>query len=446
MIPSLKWVPLGACSTVPLRYELTAEEERQILEAGPAADGEQGDGEDVEMDNVEEQEVDDDSKPKGHMFFKSNEEDELMTSKKKFGSRGLDMFEDDEADLESLSDMDDYIIKDTDRVLLVGVGGEEEDKYAVEVQVFDTEELNIYVHHDFNLPEMPLVLEWVGYDARAKDSAAANFVAVGTMNPGIEIWNADVVDVLEPSIILGGHKDSEESSEASEELVDGSHSDSVLALSWSKLAPYQLLSGAADSLIKLWDLNTASCASTWNFHGEKVQALSRNFAEVNVVASGGADKLVCLFDVRVNDGKGVLTAKAPGEVENLVWNPFNPAVMGISTDNGFFQFYDVRQMKLSNKALFEFQPHSEGVTAVAFNPKVENILVTASIDNCVKIWDLKGEKPELLASKDMNVGALFTVEYHPDSAFVLACAGSGGIVAIWDTEENDTVAQRCSLA
>ena len=31
-----------------------------------------------------------------------------------------------------------------------------------------------------------------------------SFVAVGTFQPDIEIWNLDVVDVMEPTAVLGG--------------------------------------------------------------------------------------------------------------------------------------------------------------------------------------------------------------------------------------------------
>jgi WD40 repeat protein len=49
----------------------------------------------------------------------------------------------------------------------------------------------------------------------------------------------------------------------------------------------------------------------------------------------------------------------------------------------------------------------------------------------------------------MKVGALFAVEFSQDDKFVLAGAGAKGVLAIWDTSENDDVERifdgRCSV-
>ena len=39
--------------------------------------------------------------------------------------------------------------------------------------------------------------------------AVGSYVAVGTFQPEIEIWNLDVMDVMEPSAILGGVEENE---------------------------------------------------------------------------------------------------------------------------------------------------------------------------------------------------------------------------------------------
>lgn len=64
-------------------------------------------------------------------------------------------------------------------------------------------EPNVYVHHDIMLPAFPLCLAWLDCDPRG-GSERANLCAVGTMDPGIEIWDLDVLDAVEPVACLGG--------------------------------------------------------------------------------------------------------------------------------------------------------------------------------------------------------------------------------------------------
>lgn len=62
---------------------------------------------------------------------------------------------------------------------------------------------NIYVHHDLLLPAFPLSLAWVGCEELGV-APGRNFAAVGTSEPGIEIWDLDVADAVEPVLTLGG--------------------------------------------------------------------------------------------------------------------------------------------------------------------------------------------------------------------------------------------------
>ena len=61
---------------------------------------------------------------------------------------------------------------------------------------------NLYVHHDIMLPAFPLCLAWLDYTPSGQEHG--NLVAVGSMEPGIELWALDVVDAVEPLATLGG--------------------------------------------------------------------------------------------------------------------------------------------------------------------------------------------------------------------------------------------------
>ena len=73
------------------------------------------------------------------------------------------------------------------------------------------------VHHDFALPAFPLAVEWMDCPPRPLEAGAGaegvgSFAAVATFLPGIELWDLDVADAMEPIAELGGYDMTRESS------------------------------------------------------------------------------------------------------------------------------------------------------------------------------------------------------------------------------------------
>jgi periodic tryptophan protein 1 len=123
--------------------------------------------------------------------------EELQLSVSEGQVYGLDDVYDDD-------DEEDHHILDSDSLLIAAVT--EDDFSHLEVHVL-TEDGTLYVHHDVTLPEFPLCLEWCDCPPFRTDGAqvnVGNYVAVGTFDPAIEIWNMDVLDPLEPTAVLGG--------------------------------------------------------------------------------------------------------------------------------------------------------------------------------------------------------------------------------------------------
>lgn len=56
------------------------------------------------------------------------------------------------------------------------------------------------------LPSFPLCLEWLDFrldKEGTEGNSKGNYVAVGTFDPEIEIWNLDIIDPMYPNAILG---------------------------------------------------------------------------------------------------------------------------------------------------------------------------------------------------------------------------------------------------
>lgn len=333
----------------------------------------------------------------------------------------------------------------TDNLILTG---KVEDEVAhLEVYVYEDEADNLYVHHDVMLPAIPLCLEWldmpVGKNTEGKTTG--NFVAVGTMESDIEIWDLDIVDCMYPNAILGQggsedpkNKKKKKKSKANDEY----HVDSVLALAANRQHRNLLASASADCTVKLWDLNTSKCAKSYSHHTDKVCSLDWHPTESTVLLSGSYDRTVVACDMRAPDTKARWSVDA--DVEAVRWDPHDPNFFYVTTDQGMVYKFDVRNIPATpadSKPVWSLQAHDTSVSSFDINPTVPGFLVTGSTDKQVKLWSVQDNKPSLVVTRKPEVGKIFSTTFAPDAdvSFRLAIAGSKGVVQIWDTSTNGAV-------
>lgn len=344
----------------------------------------------------------------------------------------------------------------TDNLLLAG---KVEDEVAhLEVYVYEDEADNLYVHHDIMLPAIPLCLEWldlpVGKDAGERTTG--NFVAVGTMDPDIEIWDLDIVDCMYPNAILGqggaeesnvdvasAKKKKSKKKNKKPKANDAYHVDAVLALAANRQHRNLLASGSADKTVKLWDLHTTTCAKSYTHHTDKVCALDWHPKESTVLLSGSYDRTVVAADMRAPDAPaarwGVET-----DVENVRWDIHDPNYLYVTTEGGMVYRHDVRNAPASPaeaKPVWSLQAHDSSVSSFDINPTIPGFIATGSTDKTVKLWNIEDNRPSMVVSRKLDVGKVFSTTFAPDPevSFRLAVAGSKGIVQVWDTSTNAAV-------
>lgn len=202
------------------------------------------------------------------------------------------------------------------------------------------------------LPNFPLCLEWLDFPPAATSTSSdastppqfGNYIAVGTLDPEIEIWSLDVVEAMYPDIVLGrpdktaahiptplgtGKKKRKKSKHRPSSTQH--HVDAVLSLSWNKTHRNLLASASADRTVKLWDLSRdptisgeddggGAIRSFDKVHKDKVQAVQWNDKEPTVLLTGSYDRTVRTFDTRAPDaGVGAVVG---ADVEALRWDPW----------------------------------------------------------------------------------------------------------------------------
>ena len=395
-------------------------------------------------------------------FHDTNDEDPYMTVK-------------DEEDEEDEDYPDDFTVRGTDLVMLAA--RTDDDVSHLEVYVYEepvlngTDEGNLYCHHDLLLPAFPLCISWMDCPTDGREGRA-NRVAVGTMYPGIEIWDLDVIDAVEPVATLGGYEDddirggggSEDEDEedaprkggkktskkagkkkASRErkkkpaLKTDGHSDAVLGLSWNAQYRNVLASASADHTVRVWDISTQKTQHVLRHHDGKVQAAEWNPAEPTVLLSGGFDRRACVVDVRAPE-KAAMAWDVHADVECAVWNLNEPTSMLVSNESGAVLCLDTRK-GAGSAPVFTLEAHERATTSLSLCPGAPALLLTCSTDKMLKLWDIAGGKPSLVATNNPQIGAVFSAGFAPSVPYLVGCAGSKGEVAVWDILADAAVAE-----
>lgn len=405
------------------------------------SDNDDDDLKEYNLDHYDSDEVDEDGEKitmfgnvKSLAYHQPHEEDPYLV---------IPEDEDEEEEREELQ------IMPTDNLLLTG---KVEDEVAhLEVYVYEDEADNLYVHHDIMLPAIPLCLEWLDIPVgkNTEGRTTGNFVAVGTMEPDIEIWDLDIVDCMYPNAILGQGGEDEASGGAKKSKKkkrskpnDHYHVDSVLALAANRQHRNLLASSSADKTVKLWDLNTTKCAKSYSNHTDKVCSLDWHPKESTVLLSGSYDRTVVAADMRAPDAKARWGVDA--DVENVRWDPHDPNYFYVTTDSGIVYRYDVRNVPASpqeSKPVWTLQAHDSSVSSFDVHGSIPGFLVTGSTDKQVKLWNIQDDRPSLVVSRKLEVGKVFSTSFAPDPevGFRLAVAGSKGAVQVWDTSTNASV-------
>jgi periodic tryptophan protein 1 len=371
-----------------------SDEDFMAVEEANDEDEEQLNGQDLSNDAVNSDDSDDDSDddladvPDTREFIPTDLEGLEAMGLSHVGAGGAMNLDGmgDQDDEDDDSDIDDINLAPDDAVVVVAKT--EDDFASLEVLVYEPTSGNLFVHHDIVLPSFPLCLAHGDINC---DGDAGNFCAVGTFSPGIEVWNLDVLNPLEPSCILGG-----EDTSAADELMKknmaraasgkklkkkhlvggglrpGSHTDAVMALSWNKVHRQVLASGSADCTVKLWDITKAgegggkANAATFTHHRDKVQSVQWHPTEGTLLATGSYDRTVSLVDARSAD-QNFKRVKISADCESISWDPFNSQYLTVAAEDGTISCWDVRKFETGSPVWSFVASEYGGVSDLSFN-------------------------------------------------------------------------------
>eukprot|EP00760_Papus_ankaliazontas_P013015 PhM_4_TR15628/c1_g1_i1/m.10708/K14791/PWP1; periodic tryptophan protein 1 len=410
MISGVAWVPVSACRAVPIHEDpdVVSEAMRNLR-----------------LHGAENEHSDDENETRNNNPLADG--DEALV-----GLNDDDNWE-GEMDSDDGSDAEDDVLQPTDLVCMAAHVCE--DPYpAVEMFVYDQKSDGLYVHHDVMLPAMPLSIAWLGQ----LDGASANLAAVGDTDCAVSLWNLDMKSAVRSTATFGGYIEKKAKKKGARgsargrglELAPDSHSDAVLSVKWNVAAGQFLGSASADGTIKIWDVNNGTCVQTRSdVHVEKVQTIDWNPTEAFLLLSGAFDNTVCINDCR--EDSRALRCDVPCTPEQVAWIDSN--TFAVSLTNGSLCAFDARNVSAGPTA--ELHAHS-GNTVFAFSPHHQGLVASGGADGIVKLWDVRHGGAKVISGRELGVGEVFGMAFHPNTPDVLAAGGSNDKLLVYTVTDD----------
>lgn len=187
--------------------------------------------------------------------------------------------------------------------------------------------------------------------------------------------------------------------------------------------PDRFLASGHDWSVSIWDTRAAHApVIAIEAHESAVQSVA--YSPIGLLASGGADRLVKLWDA--SSGELVRTYQGHRDfVGAVAFSPDGKYLASGSHDG------QVRIWFTSTRRLYRTLTRSAGeVRSVAFAP-AGDLLAAASDDGRVRVWDFR--RGRLMRSLGEGAAGFRSVAFAPDGRW-LAAASDAGAVRLWNVQ------------
>ncbi|OKH36593.1 hypothetical protein NIES2119_16310 [[Phormidium ambiguum] IAM M-71] len=229
-----------------------------------------------------------------------------------------------------------------------------------------------------------------------------------------------------------------------------SHQEAVFNISFSP-DNYTLASISGDGTIKLWDIKTGKLRKTikdkkW-ITKEITTAYSIDINPKNkfiIASSGYLDGRFNLWNLAVSEQP--LALYIMGLNNNIIITKvkFNHSgtILALASSDGTILLWSVEK----NKIIGKIKAHDEIIYSLAFSPN-DQLIASGSQDKIVKIWNIKeienfenSKKQSLLTPIDIlrgHYGAINDIQFHPKNSQILVTASDDKTIRIWQTKKQN---------
>ena len=234
-----------------------------------------------------------------------------------------------------------------------------------------------------------------------------NLIAMGTNKGDIQFWDwksekiirtvdshSDRIGCIQwnpykDSVYATGSKDNKivigDINDPNHRLAGKNHFGEICGLSWNANG-WILASGGNDNLVNVWDIrNFKDPMVTLQEHRAAVRALGWCPWKSSLLATGGGSGDMRLLVTNVDQNKIVQEIHTSSQVCALVWDE---EVRSILTAHGFSKYQLSLWKYETSELIYEFLGHKNRILSMIKIPS-NGAIITASADETIRIWNMK---------------------------------------------------------
>ncbi|KAK6442187.1 Histone acetyltransferase type B subunit 2 [Oleoguttula sp. CCFEE 5521] len=212
-----------------------------------------------------------------------------------------------------------------------------------------------------------------------------NLIATWSPDHNVYVWDRTKHDsipssnIAKPNATLKGHK------------------GEGFALEWNPFVEGQLLSGADDSVVHLWDL-----PRDFSLPSKELKP-ARTFSH---------------HSATVND---------------LHYHPvYGQNLFGSVSDDQSLQIMDLRRADNIKPVIAFPNAHSDAINTLSFHPTMDKLVATAGADKTIAIFDLRFPKHGRIHTLAGHKDSITKISWHPTDSAILASAADDRRIIFWD--------------
>jgi WD40 repeat protein len=95
------------------------------------------------------------------------------------------------------------------------------------------------------------------------------------------------------------------------------------------------------------------------------------------------------------DEEFVVNSSPNEKISDLKFSPFNPLLLAVASDEKLRIYLLSKNKKVKNETMVHLEGHKRKIRLVKFHPTADHTLITASMDNSVKLWDAEYAKDSM---------------------------------------------------